>query len=74
VLAEDDLSSMFGIEIATPRAKRAGGKPARKSKSAPVRIPKATSAAARIRATTPRSPLALKRAIAKRLKERRERP
>jgi hypothetical protein len=82
VLAEEDLSAMFGIEIATPDAKSAGpvGKPvdtrARtrpdgKPKSAPVRIPKSKSAAARIRATQPRSPLALKRAIAKQLKGRR---
>ena len=83
VLAEEDLSEMFGIEIATPSGKSAGpvakppatparGKPAGIPKSAAVRIPKSTSAAARIRATKPRSSLALKRAIAKQLKDRRE--
>lgn len=81
VLAEEDLSAMFGIEIATPAGKSAGPiakpvttlartKPAGKPKSASVRIPKSKSAAARIRATTPRSTLALKRAIAKQLKNR----
>lgn len=83
VLAEEDLSAMFGIEIATPAGRAAGPaakppaapvrtKPARPPKSAPVRIPKAKSAAARIRAAKPRSPGALKRAIAKQLKDRRE--
>ena len=79
VLAEEDLSAMFGIEIATPAgksvatpaSKRARTKPTGKAKSASVAIPKSKSAAARIRATTPRSPLALKRAIAKQLKDRR---
>jgi uncharacterized Zn finger protein len=80
VLVEDDLSAMFGIEIATPTGKPPGPaakhvatpprtKAARKPKAAPIRIPKSTSAAARIRATKPRSPLALKRAIAKQLKD-----
>lgn len=82
VLAEEDLSAMFGIEIATPAGKSAGRvakpvatpartEPAGKPKSASVHIPQSESAAARIRATKPRSPLALKRAIAKQLKDRR---
>jgi uncharacterized Zn finger protein len=82
VLAEDDLSAMFGIEIATPAgkparpAKKPVATPARrelagKLKSASVRIPR-SAAAARIRATKPRSPMALKRAIAKQLKDRGE--
>lgn len=80
VLADEDLSGIFGIEIATPaqtsarpRVKAATSpgrsKPAGK-KAASIRIPKSTSAAARIRATTPRSRVALKRAIAKQLKDR----
>lgn len=83
VLAEEDLSGMFGIEIATPAGKSVGpvakppatptrSKPVGKTKSAPVRIPKSTSAAARIRATKPRSAAALKRAIAKQLNDRRK--
>jgi len=82
VLAEEDLSEMFGIEIATaagtsaapvakPLATPTRGKSTGKSKSRSVRIPKSKSAEARIRATKPRSTLALKRAIAKRLKDRR---
>jgi uncharacterized Zn finger protein len=82
VLAEEDLSAMFGIEIVTPAGEPAAPvaqrlptpartKPANTPKSAPVRIAKSKSAAARIRATKPRSPLALKRAIAKQLKDRR---
>jgi uncharacterized Zn finger protein len=83
VLAEEDLSAMFGIEIAATvgesarhvaksAAKHARAKPVAKPKSASVRIAKSMSAAARIRATKPRSPLALKRAIAKQLNSRRE--
>jgi uncharacterized Zn finger protein len=83
VLAEEDLSAMFGIEIAPPARKSAGpvAKPvatspraqsAAKPKFGAVRVPKSTSAAARIRATKSRSPRALKRAIAKQLKHRRE--
>jgi uncharacterized Zn finger protein len=83
VLAADDLSAMFGIEIATPAgkparpAKKPVPTPARrglavKPKSASVRIPRSATAAARIRATKPRSPMALKRAIAKQLKDRGE--
>jgi uncharacterized Zn finger protein len=82
VLAEEDLSGMFGIEIAAPAGKSgpvakpmattARSKLAGTPRSAPVRIPKSTSAAARIRATKSRSPRALKRAIAKQLKDRRE--
>lgn len=102
VLAADDLSALFGIEIATTaggparsgakpgRRKPAGGgpqpeaggpapvvppartKPAGKPKTAPARIPKSKSGAARIRAIKPRSTAALKRAIAKRLKGRRQ--
>lgn len=81
VLAEEDLSAMFGIEIAMPadtsagpvakpRTTRTRSEPARKPKPASARIPKSKSAAARIRATKPRSPLSLKRAIAKRLQDR----
>jgi hypothetical protein len=81
VLAEEDLSAMFGIEMAEPIetpaghvAKRAAtparGKPAKKPQSASVRIDKARSAAARIRAAEPRSTIALKRAIARGLKDR----
>jgi uncharacterized Zn finger protein len=83
VLAEEDLSAMFGIEIATasensagpgakPKASPARRKRAGASKPTSVRIPKSASAAARIRATKPRSPIALKRAIAKQLKDRGE--
>ena len=83
VLAEDDLSAMFGIEMATPAGKptrpvkkplatAARREPAGKPKSASIRIPKSATAAARIRAAKPRSPLALKRAIAKQLKDRGE--
>jgi uncharacterized Zn finger protein len=83
VLAEDDLSAMFGIEIANPAGnparpvKKPMATPARrklagKPKSASVRIPTSATAAARIRATKPRSPTALKRAIAKQLKDRGE--
>lgn len=71
VLAEEDLSAMFGIEIATPASTVARAKPVRRPKAASVRIPKSTSAAARIRAAKPRSPRALKRAIAKQLNDRR---
>jgi uncharacterized Zn finger protein len=83
LLADEDLSAIFGIEIATTAepstasaAKAASfparSKPAAKPKPASVRIPKAASAAARIRATKPRSLRALKRAIAKQLNDRRE--
>jgi len=82
ILAEEDLSAMFGIEIAAanetsttqvpkPTGPPASTRPPRKPKSSPVRIAKAKSAAARIRETKPRSTLALKRAVAKRLKDRR---
>jgi uncharacterized Zn finger protein len=82
VLAEEDLSALFGIEIAVAAEKPpVAAKPVatptpntsrRKSKSASTHILKSQSAAARIRATKPRSPRALKRAIAKHLKNRRE--
>lgn len=82
VLADEDLSEMFGIEIATPTQRSRGpakhpatparSKPARTRKPAPVRIPRSQSAAARIRAAKPRSPRALKGAIAKQLNDRRE--
>jgi uncharacterized Zn finger protein len=80
VLAEEDLSAMFGIEIAepaskasrvVPRAAPARATPARHSKSASGPANKSGSAAARIRSATPRSTRALKRAIAKSLKDRR---
>lgn len=83
MLADVDLSEMFGIEIATPAedsidpvatppAAPARRKAERKPKPVPVHIPKSASAAARIRAAKPRSPSALKRAIAKQLRERGE--
>jgi uncharacterized Zn finger protein len=82
VLAEEDLSAMFGIEIAATAGQSAGhvakgaairarATPAGKQKSASGRITKSKSAAARIRAAKGRSPLTLKRAIAKRLNVRR---
>lgn len=84
VLADEDLSAMFGIEIAAPSGDRPAARaahsavtprrrtPAVKPRSAPDRNLGSTSAAARIRAATPRSTPALKRAIAKQLRERRE--
>jgi uncharacterized Zn finger protein len=83
VLADEDLSAMFGIEIAptVPKlaahgakgaAKDARAAPAGKPQPVSVHIAKSRSAAARMRATKPRSPLALKRAIAKQLKSRGE--
>ncbi len=82
VLAEENLSEMFGIEMAEPAGRSAGylakrspkpgsAKPARRPLSAPPPIRKMTSAAARIRASEPRSTMVLKRAVADRLKNRR---
>jgi uncharacterized Zn finger protein len=82
LLAEQDLSAMFGIEIAASPASPAGSvappatlparakpKPTPEPTAVSVHIPKPASAAARIRAAKPRSTRALKRAIAKQLKE-----
>ena len=82
VLAAENLSEMFGIEMAEPAGRSAGSlakhaptpgsaKPARKPLSAPPHIGKTKSAAARIRASEPRPTMVLKRAVARRLKDRR---
>jgi hypothetical protein len=80
VLASDDLSAMFGIDIAMTDTPLEAPGPAldaapatpEQPPGATVKVPllKTTSAAARIRAQRPRSTAALKRALANRLRRR----